>query len=96
VRTHLRVATLNAALTAQRAGKVENLKRRCDNPAMILPGDQFDAGFEADDGAITLRRIKRRTKWVDIWKQCPVPMDDLPPRSREMPKKIRAYFKIRV
>jgi hypothetical protein len=57
--------------------------------APASPGDQFDAKFDADDDVVILRRIKRRVKWLDVWKQCPVPMDDLPPRGREMPKRLK-------
>jgi hypothetical protein len=67
-------------------------KRRVSIPAALAPaspGDQFDATFDPEEDTVTLRRIKRKTKWLDIWKQCPVPMDELPRRSREMAKKIK-------
>ena len=67
-------------------------KHRVSIPAALAPtspGDQFDASCDPDEDVVILRRIKRKTNWLDIWKQCPVPMDDLPPRSREMPKKIK-------
>jgi len=51
------------------------------------PGDQFNATFDPDECALILRRIKAKVDWLRIWKQCPVPMDDLPSRSREMPRK---------
>jgi hypothetical protein len=57
--------------------------------APAAPGDQFDARFDADEDVVTLRRIRRKTKWLDIWKQCPVPMDDVAARSRETPKKLK-------
>jgi hypothetical protein len=38
---------------------------------------------------VILRRVKRKTNWLEVWKKCPVPMDDLLPRSRELPKKIK-------
>jgi hypothetical protein len=65
-------------------------KRRVSIPAALAPtapGDQFDASFDPDDDVVILRRIKRKSNWLEVWKQCPVPMDDLPPRSRQMPKK---------
>ncbi len=65
-------------------------KRRVSIPAALAPaapGDQFDASFDAEDDVVLLRRLKRKPNWLEVWKQCPVPMDDLPPRSREMPKK---------
>jgi hypothetical protein len=67
-------------------------KRRLSVPATLAPaqpGDQFDATFDAEEDAVTFRRIKRKSSWLEVWKRCPVPMDDLPPRSREMPKKLK-------
>ena len=57
--------------------------------APAAPGDQFDATFDAEDDTVILRRIKRKADWLAVWKQCPVPMDDLPARSREKPRKRR-------
>jgi hypothetical protein len=65
-------------------------KRRVSIPTALVPaspGDQFDASFDPEEDVVTLRRVKRKTNWLEVWKQCPVPMDDLPPRSREYPKK---------
>lgn len=65
-------------------------KRRVSIPATLAPatpGDQFDASFDAEDDIVILRRIKRKPDWLSVWKQCPEPMDDLPSRSREMPRK---------
>ncbi len=65
-------------------------KRRVSIPAALAPatpGDQFDASFDAEEDMVLLRRVKRKSGWLAVWKQCPVPMDDLPPRSRELPKK---------
>ena len=67
-------------------------KRRVSIPAALAPaapGDQFDASFDAEDDIVLLRRLKRKPNWLEVWKQCPVPMDDLPPRSREMPKRLK-------
>jgi hypothetical protein len=66
-------------------------KRRVSIPVALsptTPGDRFDPRFDPDDDVVILRRIKRKSNWLDVWKQCPVPMDDLPPPSRQMPKKI--------
>jgi hypothetical protein len=63
-------------------------KRRVSIPAALAPaapGDQFDASFDAEEDVVMLRRIKRKADWLEIWMKCPVPMDDLPPRRREMP-----------
>lgn len=67
-------------------------KRRFSIPAALAPaapGDAFDARYDRDEDEIVLRRVKRKSNWLEVWKQCPVSMDDLPPRSREMPKKIK-------
>jgi hypothetical protein len=66
-------------------------KRRVSIPAAlapVAPGDQFDASFDAEDDVVMLRRIKRKSEWLAIWKKCPVPMDDLPSRCLEVPKKL--------
>ncbi len=68
-------------------------KRRFSIPAKLAPanpGDQFDATFDAEEDAVILRRVPRRKNWLAVMKACPVPMDDLPPRSREMPKKVNS------
>ena len=65
-------------------------KRRVSIPAAVAPaapGDQFDASFDAEEDVVTLRRVQK-TDWLEVLKSCPVPMDDLPPRSREMPKEL--------
>ncbi len=65
-------------------------KRRVSIPAGLAPatpGDQFDASFDAEDDVVILRRVKRKANWLEVWRQCPAPMDDLPPRSRELPRR---------
>ena len=67
-------------------------KRRLTVPVALAPaspGDAFDARFDEDEDAIVFRRLKRSRGWLDVMKACPVPMDDLPPRSREYPRKDR-------
>lgn len=67
-------------------------KRRVSIPAALAPatpGDQFEASFDAEDDVVFLRRLKRKPNWLAVWKQCPVPMDDLPPRSRDLPKGLK-------
>ncbi len=67
-------------------------KRRLSVPTTLAPakpGDQFDAVFDAEEDTLMFHRIKRKSNWLEIWKKCPVPMDDLPPRSRELPKKVK-------
>ncbi len=65
-------------------------KRRLTVPATLAPaspGDVFEARYDEDEDEIVLRRVKRKANWLDVWKRCPVPMDDLPARSREHPRK---------
>jgi len=50
------------------------------------PGDAFDARFDDEEDTIVFRRPKRARPWLDVLKACPVPMDDLPARSREYPR----------
>lgn len=60
-------------------------ERRLSVPAALAPakpGDQFEATFDVVEDALIFRRVKRNANWLEVWKQCPVPMDDLPPRSR--------------
>ena len=67
-------------------------KRRVSIPARLapaVPGDRFDASFDAEDDVVILRRLKRNPKWLEVWKQCPVAMDDLLPRSRDLPKRLK-------
>ncbi len=68
-------------------------KRRLTVPAALgktSPGDAFEAIYDEEEDEIVLRRVTRkRESWLEVMKQCPVPMDDLPPRSREYPKKLK-------
>jgi hypothetical protein len=41
------------------------------------------------DGVVFRRTKRGRRSWLDILKACPIPMEDLPQRSREYPKKPR-------
>jgi hypothetical protein len=67
-------------------------KCRVSIPAALAPatpGDQLDASFDADEDLVILRRVQRKSNWLEVWKQCPMPVDDLSPRSREMPRKLK-------
>jgi bifunctional DNA-binding transcriptional regulator/antitoxin component of YhaV-PrlF toxin-antitoxin module len=68
-------------------------KRRLTIPvdlAPARPGDYFEALYDEDEDKIVFRRVKRRKdNWLEVLKQCPVSMDDIPPRSRELSKKLR-------
>ena len=67
-------------------------KRRVSIPVALAPaapGDQFEASFDAEDDVVILRRIAAKSDWLTVLKACPVPMDDLPPRRRELPKTLK-------
>jgi hypothetical protein len=67
-------------------------KRRVSIPvglAPAAPGDEFDASFDAEDDVVILRRLAKKPDWLEVLKACPVSMDDLPPRSRRLPKKLK-------
>jgi hypothetical protein len=65
-----------------------NAKRRPSSAvrlALAEPGDQFDA--EGD--TIIFGRVLKKRGWLEVLKRRPVSMDDLPPPSRELPKKFK-------
>jgi hypothetical protein len=65
-------------------------KRRLTLPAALAPaspGDYFDAQFDAEEDAIVFRRISPKTDWLAVLKECPVPMEDVPPRRREFARR---------
>jgi hypothetical protein len=68
-------------------------KRRLSIPVALAPakpGDVFEALYDETDDEITLRRMKRtKRSWLEVMRECPVPMDSLPARSRELPKKLK-------
>ena len=62
-------------------------KHRLTVPAALAPvaaGDYFDAQFDLEEDAIVFRRIGAKADWLTVIKECPVPMDDVPPRRREL------------
>ena len=62
-------------------------KRRLTVPATlapIKPGDHLRAEFHPEDDALIFRRVAPVGDWLEILKQCPVPMDDLPPPRRQL------------
>ena len=65
-------------------------KRRLTVPAALapaVPGDYFDARFDADEDTLVFRRIATNSDWLAVLKECPVSMDDVPPRRRELPRR---------
>ena len=65
-------------------------KRRLTLPAALIParpGQSFDARFDADEDALIFRRLPGKEDWLEVLAECPVPMDDVPSRRRELPRK---------
>ena len=64
-------------------------KRRLTIPVSVAPaspGDAFVVTFDADEDTFVFRRISANSDWLEVLKECPVAMDDLPPRRSEFPR----------
>jgi len=55
--------------------------------ASVSPGDRFEARFDPDEDTLIFRRISAKSNWLAVLKECPVSMDDLPPRRHELPSR---------
>ena len=67
-------------------------KRRLTLPTNLVsaqPGDNFEAVFDPEEDAVIFRRLSKNKNWLTVLKGCPVKMDDLPPRRREFPKRLK-------
>jgi hypothetical protein len=67
-------------------------KHRLTVPRTLIPaqpGQTFEARFDPDEDALIFRRLPDGEDWLEVLAACPVPMDDIPARSRELPKKRR-------
>ena len=67
-------------------------KRRLTVPAALAPaspGEAFEARFDADEGEIVFRRIAGVVDWLAILSECPVDIDDLPPRRKGVARRRR-------
>lgn len=65
-------------------------KRRLTVPAALAPaapGEYFDARFDPEEDAIIFRRLAGKEDWLTVLKECPVSMDDVPPRRRDLPRR---------
>ena len=63
-----------------------DVKRRLTIPVALAPtspGDYFDARFDEEEDSIIFRRLAAKEDWLAVLKECPVSMDDMPPRRRE-------------
>jgi hypothetical protein len=61
-------------------------KRRLTVPASLAPtspGEYFDARFDEEEDTIVFRRLAGKEDWLTVLKECPVNIEDLPPRRRE-------------
>ena len=52
--------------------------------APAAPGDYFEARFDPDEDTLVFRRIAPKSDRLAVLKECPVSMDDVPPRRREL------------
>jgi bifunctional DNA-binding transcriptional regulator/antitoxin component of YhaV-PrlF toxin-antitoxin module len=62
-------------------------KRRLTLPKSLSsakPGDVFEVSFDQEEDTVIFKRVPKKKNWLEVLKSCPVPMDDLPPRSREI------------
>ena len=65
-------------------------KRRLTVPAGLAPaspGDAFEARFDAEEGEIVFRRIAGAGDWLAVLSECPVSIEDLPRRRRQLAKR---------
>ena len=64
-------------------------KRRLTLPAALLrarAGQTFQVRFDKDEDALIFRRLPENEDWLEVLAACPVPMDDVPKRRRELAK----------
>ena len=67
-------------------------KRRLTVPATLAPaspGEYFDARFDTEEDAIVFRRLPGKEDWLAVLKECPLRMDDVPPRRGERARRRR-------
>lgn len=70
---------------------IMDAKRRLTVPVAasdFKPGDTFEANFDCEESEIVFRKINTQEDWLAVAMACPYPMDDLPPRSRELAKEL--------
>jgi hypothetical protein len=61
-------------------------KHRLAIPAALaptVPGDCFDAQFDAEEDTFVFRRITSNSNWLAVLKECPVHMGGPSPRRPE-------------
>jgi hypothetical protein len=65
-------------------------KHRLTLPTALMParpGQSFEARFDPDEDAVIFRRLPEKKNWMEVLSACPVSMDDVPPRRRQLPRK---------
>jgi hypothetical protein len=65
-------------------------KRRLTVPTTLapaVPGDYFDARFDPEEDTLVFRRLATKSDWLAVLKECPVSMDDVPRRRRDLPRR---------
>jgi hypothetical protein len=69
-------------------------KRRLTLPAGLMPaaaGDCFEVSFDAEEDAVVFRRLPGREDWLKVLEECPLPLDELPPRRTETAKRRHGF-----
>jgi hypothetical protein len=72
-------------------------KRRLTLPAGLVRaavGDCFDVFFDAEEDTVIFRRLPEKEDWLDVLSECPVSMNDVPPRRKDRAKRRRHGFTI--
>ena len=67
-------------------------KHRLTVPTALMParpGQSFDARFDEDEDAVIFRRLPEKEDWLKVLTECPVPMEDVPRRWRDLSNKRR-------
>ena len=65
-------------------------KRRLTVPTSLAPakpGDRFKAEFHPEEDLLVFRRVAKRDNWLEVLKECPADMADLPLRCRKYPRR---------
>jgi len=52
--------------------------------AKRAPSPRYEWLYDEDEDKFVLRCVTRKLTWLDVLKQCPGPMDDISPHSREV------------
>ena len=60
-------------------------KRRLTLPTSLapaMPGDTFEATYDAGEDTVTIRRVSAKRDWLAVLAECPVSMENVPPRRK--------------